>query len=136
MQCIPRPPPCRAPPPPPARLLHASLGPPSWCPLSPRWPSLVSPRRQTPPRMTATHLRRAPVAALQSLFNCLCPELCDAIHYPSLHFSGHPRFYPRRILALLFGFECRRPSAPVGSLLPTPWVCFGWFRGTRAGDRS
>jgi hypothetical protein len=80
-------------------------------------------------RMAATHLRRALAAVLWPHFNCLCPELCDPICYPSFPFPGHPRSYPHRNLAFCFGSKRRHRPAPVGSPLSTPWVFSGGLGG-------
>jgi hypothetical protein len=125
MQHPPRPPPCRAAPStscsPSPRVALSHLPPPVL-------PSLAIPRPSTSgrhSRATAMLFRRASVAVLPSLFNSFCPEMCEAIRQPFLHFPSRPRTYPRRILAFCFGSECHRRPALVGSFLPALWVRSG-----------
>jgi hypothetical protein len=110
--------------PPPALPLHVSPGPSSHRRITlAGWTSLFH-VEQTPPS-GATPFRRASVTILPSLFNSLCPEVCEAIHQPSLHFPSRPRIYPRRILAFCFNSEHHRRLALVDSFLPALWVRYG-----------
>jgi hypothetical protein len=80
MQCIPRPPPCRAPPTPPARPLHASLDPSFWCPLSPSLAILCfSTSADTPawPPCTSNELPSLPFSPSSIAYaqSCVMPSI-------------------------------------------------------------